>query len=215
MKRTNKNPVIYLCIVTIVATIVWMIEKPSKPRHGTTETLSLFAELDPAKVTSVQIEHLINGIQLKRHLYNWTVSEFETDMANDLSQKEGKIFTPSSDQKIIADKIKVQLLLDTLKNTKVETIISSNPEKQAQLQVNKLGLQIRAHDSSGNVLAHLYVGKNGPDYMTTYVRKEGDNNVYLVKQYLGPLFAPQLDAWKYRSIWEKLSQPKAPTSTGE
>jgi hypothetical protein len=207
-KIMKRNPIIYLCIVTIVATVVWMIEKPNKPRHGTAETARLFAELDPAKVTRIEIEHLINGIELKRHFYNWTIEEFKTAMGKKLEGGEVKAASKPAQEKIVADNAKVRRLIDTLKNTRVETIISSNPEKQAQLQVNNIGLQVRAYDSSGNLLAHLYIGKNGPDYMTTYVRKEGDDNVYLVKQYLGPLFTPQIDSWRYRSNWEKLAESR-------
>ena len=49
-------------------------------------------------------------------------------------------------------------------------------------------------------LAHVYVGKNGPDIFSTYVRAEGADTVYLVDQILKNTYDRELKDWRDKTI---------------
>ncbi len=46
----------------------------------------------------------------------------------------------------------------------------------------------------------FFVGKSGPDFSSTYVRTNNDNNVYIVHDYLRGIFNKPLKNWKRRYV---------------
>ncbi|MBU1110921.1 DUF4340 domain-containing protein [Patescibacteria group bacterium] len=80
-----------------------------------------------------------------------------------------------------------------------EELISENPDKQSDLQVNSSGTRVQLYQGD-NVVADYYVGQVGPDFYSTYVRKEGEDKVYLVNKVLASVVMP-LD-WRNLTIME-------------
>lgn len=132
----------------------------------------LFPELDTGKVNKIQIIALGKETLLEKENGDWQRRE-----ATVSTQKE-----------------KVDNLLETIKNFSREELASENPEKQDIFQVNQKGTEVFLKKDE-EVLAHFFVGKRGPDFLSTYVRRDGENQVYLIKQNLSPIFNP--------SSWEE------------
>lgn len=95
----------------------------------------------------------------------------------------------------------VEALLQLLQTVQVGTVTSRNPENFDKLQVGKIGTQVRTYAADGQLLAHLIVGKQGPDYVSTYVRQEGNDAVYLVSDQLHGRFPAQVAQWRDRRVW--------------
>jgi hypothetical protein len=80
---------------------------------------------------------------------------------------------------------------------KREDIISRNPSKQEIFQVDpNNGFEVEIKGEEDKTLAHFYIGKNGPDFMSTYFRKAGSDEVILYKGFhLRSRFDKPADAW--------------------
>jgi hypothetical protein len=122
-----------------------------------------------------------------------------------LEKKEGK-WIVSSANNFPADSDAVQKLLENIRDFKTKEIVSKNTKKQNLFQVNDMmGIGVKVSDFKGNLLGHVYVGKNGPNFMTTYIRKEGSDNVILADGYLKTIFDKGRTSWKDMNIF-KLDQ---------
>ena len=63
------------------------------------------------------------------------------------------------------------------------------------------GAEAKLLDASGNVRAHLFLGKNTPGYLSSYVRAADSNNVYVGKGNLKATFDKGTRTWKDRTIF--------------
>jgi hypothetical protein len=76
-------------------------------------------------------------------------------------------------------------LIESLKEVKTGTIISQNPGKFITFELGEgMGTNIKLSDGQNNVLLELQVGKMGPAYTQSYVRKPNSSNVLLINQNL-------------------------------
>ncbi|MBI2346472.1 MAG: DUF4340 domain-containing protein [Deltaproteobacteria bacterium] len=99
-----------------------------------------------------------------------------------------------------ADPVKVTEALNAWRDLKTDSLVSTNPEQQARYQVNQLGLQIRAYDAEGNLLAKAVVGKQGPDFISTYIQPGGGAEVYLTREALQARFSPRTENWQFTEV---------------
>ena len=56
-------------------------------------------------------------------------------------------------------------------------------------------------DANGKVLAHLFVGKTTPGFLSSYVRPADANDVYVAQGYLQSVFDKGTRTWKDRTIF--------------
>lgn len=81
--------------------------------------------------------------------------------------------------------------------------VSSNPEKQADFEVDSTsGIEATLMDSSDAVLAHLFVGKTTPGFLSSYVRVADSDDVYVAQGYLQSMFNKGARTWKDRTIFD-------------
>lgn len=79
-----------------------------------------------------------------------------------------------------ADSAAVRKALETLTAMKREELVSQNPLKQAEFEVDTVtALFLECWDNTGKSLGGVYVGKTGARWDAYYVRAKGSNNVYL------------------------------------
>ena len=65
-----------------------------------------------------------------------------------------------------------------LKELEGESLISRDAQNSPKLQANAIGTHVQAYDAAGQALADIYIGKAGPDLVSTAVRREGEPAVY-------------------------------------
>jgi hypothetical protein len=80
-------------------------------------------------------------------------------------------------------------------------MVSANPAKQAIYQVDSTGTSITIQSPDGDVLASFVVGKAGPDYQSTYVRRAGSDEVFLASGYLQSVFERGGRTWQDTKIF--------------
>ena len=100
-----------------------------------------------------------------------------------------------------ADGEGVAELLSKVTEFKNTQRVSNNPEKQSEFEVDSTGVEAKLMDASDKVLAHLFVGKTTPGFLSSYVRPADSNDVYVAQGYLQSVFNKDTRTWKDRTIF--------------
>ena len=115
-------------------------------------------------------------------------------------QDEGDWVVASMDD-YPADSEGVTELLTKVTEFKNTQRVSNNPEKQSEFEVDSTGVEAKLMDVNDKVLAHLFVGKTTPGFLSSYVRPADSNDVYVAKGYLQSVFNKGTRTWKDRTIF--------------
>jgi hypothetical protein len=99
-----------------------------------------------------------------------------------------------------ADQTAIAAAVGRGKRIELRNLVSTNPEKQKVFQVDSMGLHVRFYER-GNPKASFIIGKPGPSWTETYVRRDGSTDVYLAEGPLSYLFAKQVKDWRDRTIF--------------
>lgn len=108
-------------------------------------------------------------------------------------------------RKYNADKKKIDRIFETLVKAEEGEVVSRNPQNHMKFQVDKVtGTRVRFFAGGEDLLEDVYVGKMGMNYMSpsTYVRKEGSDEVLLVNGYMMSLFQAGDENWRERTIFD-------------
>ena len=100
-----------------------------------------------------------------------------------------------------ADSEGVTELLTKVTEFKNTQRVSNNPEKQSEFEVDSTGVEAKLMDVNDKVLAHLFVGKTTPGFLSSYVRPADSNDVYVAQGYLQSVFNKGTRTWKDRTIF--------------
>ena len=159
----------------------------------------LFPDFKKNNATRIETKSLTQEISLEKNEEGWLISNTDGFAA---------------DPKLVAT------ALDTVKNFTRENIASKNPEKQGLFEVTKgKGLEVKISGADENVLAQFYIGKTGPDFFSTYLRKEGSEEVLLTDGYVKSTFDKSIENWRDKTIFnfpaETISQLTLKTTEDE
>ena len=118
-----------------------------------------------------------------------------------LSKQDGGDWVVASMDNYPADSEGVTELLSKVTEFKNTQRVSDNPEKQSDFEVDSTGVEAKLMDANDKVLAHLFVGKTTPGFLSSYVRPADSNDVYVAKGYLQSIFNKGTRTWKDRTIF--------------
>ncbi len=201
--KTTFRPYLYLLAAVILAGLVMWMERPDRSTLET-EHRPLLPPIDAAQVTTIEIEQLLNGVKLTRQGGAWNVEGLATELAKATIPEAAKPKDgdgTSAHPVYAADPERVHEIFEALANLRVGAVASRNAEHQDQLQVGKLARQVRLKNAADEIVAAVSIGKSGPDYFSTYVRKSDEDVVYLVPDQLQGRFATTIDAWRNKTVW--------------
>lgn len=188
-----KRPIIYLIAAVIAALVVLAIERPENPRVGSSGGEFFFPGFDTEKVSRVEVEQLMNGVELIREGEGWKVREAVTPMRKEIIKSEGREISETEYQG--ADKERVTSALGVFGGLEEGVVVSDNPEKQKFYQVDKTGVYVRVFDKDNKPIIDCVIGKNGPDFISSYIRRADENKVHLVHRTLSGFFSTRVDDW--------------------
>lgn len=180
----NKNTKILLIILIMVISGLFvfkrgLVSKNVNPLNQEKELL--FSGLDIDKIDQIIIKQDNEETVLQKKADNW-------------QRKEA---TQS------AEKNKIETLLQTVKDMEKQELASQNRDKRDVYQVTENATQVILK-SGDQEAANFYIGKRGPDFLSTYVRKKDSDNVWLIKKALEPIFEP--DTWQSETSLEKVEE---------
>lgn len=202
-KVERSRPILYLICAILLAVVVFWIERPDRAQVKGANDQLLLPQITESQVTKIEIEHLLNGVIISRNeSAKWNVEQYETKMAEQVRKQEA-----DSAEKIPqftsfpADPKRIEDMLTDLKELRVGAVASRKPESHSKLQVSGAGLSVKFLDADGEVLEDLTVGKQGPDFLSTYVRRANEDEVYLVSEQLHGRFPTNVNEWRDRTLW--------------
>jgi len=147
MKKSNLILIISFVVLLAIALLYLM---PSGEREATYSLDKVNIKFDSAGITKIEIKK----------------SEANKSVTLELVDTKWKITSPVN---YPADASSAQRIVDGAAKFKISSLISSNPEKQKQFQVDdSSGTQITVTEKSGKSTT-LILGKSGPTYSETYI----------------------------------------------
>lgn len=114
--------------------------------------------------------------------------ELKTPSETILLSKKDSVWMITSPFSEPADPEKMNEVIRLITEAVMVAPISDNPEKQHIFGVDSLGKKLIV--SSGADQKLFWVGNPGPDMISTYIRKEGQNEVMIFTGNLGSIFSP-------------------------
>jgi hypothetical protein len=83
-----------------------------------------------------------------------------------------------------------------------ESVVSTDPAKYPVFELDQAnGIELKLSRADHSTLAHFFVGKNGPDLISAYVRIEGEKEVFLLTGMLNATFGKELKDWRDKAIF--------------
>ena len=97
--------------------------------------------------------------------------------------KQDNVWHVESEDNALANEVIINALISSLQKVKSGTIISDDPAKYPAFNLkDELATNLKLYDDKNNLIIELFIGKLGPTYQQTYVRKKGSKNILLVEQ---------------------------------
>ena len=180
----TKQLLILGCIFVVLAIVVLVFENPfgqSEYQKKVETATPLFPDFNKEQVTKIEIIATDGTTTLSKQEENWVVAS----MDNYPADSEG-----------------VAELLTKVGEFKNTQRVSNNPEKQAEFEVDSSGVEAKLMDANDKLLAHLFVGKTTPGFLSSYVRPADANDVYVAQGYLQSVFNKGTRTWKDRTIFD-------------
>lgn len=98
--------------------------------------------------------------------------------------KKGDQWVVENKNNFPADPDAIEEILKQLENLETVKLVSKNPEKANIFETNAdSGIEVKA-EGEGVKKIHFYVGKNGPDFNSNYIRREGSDEIYLSAEFI-------------------------------
>lgn len=148
-------------------------------------------------IAAFQVNNFLQGYAFQKDSDSWTIQRVQNDMTKSLmasGKMEQAISTEDATGKPV-DLVKVTSLLTHLTTLTIGEPIASEPASAAHFQINQYSPHVILFDKSGKELGRLYIGKPGPEVMTTYVKRNAENDVYLVDESMSGLLLYPYEDW--------------------
>ncbi len=173
---TRRLLVVFLSL--FVVTVVWN----GLERRRTTSRERTFDKIDTEKVTQVELGGKGNEVTLSLRSGRWMITEPIEYPANETL---------------------VNNLLEQVEELAVTNLVSSNPTNHDLYEVGPdTGVLVRllGGREGRRRLSEFYVGKMTSDYGHTYIRRFGEDDVFMAKGLLQGYFNKTVSAWRDRTI---------------
>lgn len=193
-----KRSIIYLSIAAAVAITAFIIERPDRSRVSDVAEEYFIPDYDIEAVYRVDISQLIDGATIAREGDGWQVAELVTPLKGELMEKEEREPKPVRARR--ADGERVRSALGSFSGLEQGVLVSKNPDKRSLYQVGETGLRVKGYDRDGAQIFDIVIGKNGPDLVSSYIRRGDEDEVYLAGRSLMGIFSPRPGDWRDRKI---------------
>ncbi len=180
----TKQLLILGAIFVVLAIVILLFENPfgqSEYEKKVETATPLFPNFNKGQVTKIEINADTESTILSKQDGNWVV----TSMDDYPADSEG-----------------ISELLSKVAEFKNTQRVSNNPEKQAEFEVDSTGVEAKLLAADDTLLAHLFVGKTTPGFLSSYVRVADSNDVYVAQGYLQSMFNKGARTWKDRAIFD-------------
>jgi hypothetical protein len=174
----KKNSLILVATLLILGLAAYLVMQQPGETSSTGDDGEKLASYDSAAVDKIEIHSPAGAITLANEAGTWMV------------------IAPTRHR---ADGSAVASAIGRGRNVRLTGLVSTNPGKQGVFQVDSLGTRVLVYEH-GTLKAGFVIGKPGPSWTETYVRRDGSTDVYLGEGPLSYLYAKSLKDWRDRTI---------------
>lgn len=179
-----KNAAVLAIVLAVLIGLYILVEQPFQSRRKT-EPTALVPDFEKQKAQAIRITITSPAkgqvVLTKTDENAWTLNA------------QDKTFT--------ADTAAVSNVLDTVAKLKADTIASRNQQNFDGFEVTEgKGTEVKIEDAENRSLAHFYVGKNGPDIFSTYLRLKDAQTVVLTNTLVKNVFEREIKDWRDKTI---------------
>jgi hypothetical protein len=182
----GRTILILLGVLVVLAGVATLLEK-GRSRKTTLKGVLLIPGMKTELVDQIRFKSEGKNVTLEKKSGTWVVA---TEGGN------------------VAEKRFVDDMLEALHKCTADEVVSTNPGNHGLFMADTSGTELWV-DQQGKEIAHLFVGKPGPDMLSTYVRAASSNKVILTRGYLPSLFQGK-DTWRQKTLvsvkWEDIKR---------
>jgi hypothetical protein len=164
-------------LVALVGATVWVMQRPGE-QSSSGENADVLVSYDSAAVDRMDVLASSGTVSLTR---------------------EGDAWMIASPIRARADQRLVAAAIGQGRSLRLKTLVSSNPAKQQLFQIDSSSALVRMF-AKGSEVAAFHVGKPGPTYTETYIRREGSKDVFLTDGMLSMVFAKPARDWRNKAL---------------
>ncbi|HNU72011.1 MAG TPA: DUF4340 domain-containing protein [Thermodesulfobacteriota bacterium] len=180
-----RQNLILLIVLLISAGMILIVEQPFE-RKASRDTVSsdrLFPELRPGAVEELHIKQsTTETVEIRKQENRWVVLHDEKGYP--------------------ANSHMVNQALEILFQLRPENVASEKKEKHDLFQVTReKGIEVIVLDSDGKEAAHLFIGSQGPDLYSTYIRKAGSDSVYRSDAFTSGIYDQPASTWRDTTLF--------------
>jgi hypothetical protein len=193
-------PLLAVILAVIIGIIV--VANQLGNRRPSEKSLAWFPQFSEAECGMISVKDIKDSVFLVHRGKEWVVMNRRPSdntapsfLSSDSSGRARKI------SEYPADSAFVQMAIDKLKALKKEDLISQNQQKQVELEVDTIqGTRVDIYNDKLAPVGSFYIGKNGADWTSNFVRMSGSNDVYLAGGSLKYSFFTDKSRWKNKVI---------------
>lgn len=191
--RLKKN-LILLILLIVFAAIVLIVERPFETKSIKKQAGSglLFPGLQAESIRELRIKK-------------------STDETTVIKKRDNRWALFYGGEEYPADQRLVDEAIEQLQQIQAANLASRKKDKHELFEVTEgKATEVILLDDREKELAHLFVGKSGPDFFSTYIRKADSDQVYLEERFPQGLYDQPTREWRDKTLLE--FDPKAVTS---
>jgi hypothetical protein len=174
----NKNVYFLVALLIVLLAAAYFVMNMPGEVNTNAEHSSLFLSVDSSAVDAIEVKSPTGDVKLERIGSTWYVT---------------------SPIHYRADQKSVENAIHECKTLSVLNLVSDKPEKFSIFHVDSTGTLVHLFQN-GSMKSSIIIGKMGPNYTNSYVRKANANQVMLARGVLEFTFNKQLKEWRDRTI---------------
>jgi hypothetical protein len=191
----NRHLKTLLLAFLVLAALVFFFANPLK-NEPESEPKSLFS-FKTEDVAGFQINNFVSGLDFKKDDETWFVRRIRNKLAQELEAKagDGKSVTEEDKDYTLAKALVLAKFLPHLTSITVGEPIAKLTDKPGLFEINEHSLHVIFRDKDQKELGTLYIGKQGPDLFSSFVKSGHSDDVYLVEENLRTLTLKEYEDW--------------------
>jgi|GEM_PF-624113 hypothetical protein len=200
MKMKNLS---LLAVILIVLVAIIVISNQLQNQKPSEKSLAFMPDFSEATCSEIVVTESKQTAKLARKGVNWVVTgpQSSSPAAKPVVAPIAPTVEINKTGDYPADSAAIQTAIEKLKSLKKEDLISQNPQKQAELEVDSTkAIFVEVTNDKGKSIGAFYVGKSGANWDQNFIREKGSSDVYLVGGSVRSAFFGDAKRWKDKTI---------------
>lgn len=184
-----KKQILFFLAVLIILVGAYFFKNKNNNKAGSLLNVSF------ESIASFQINYFTQAVLFKKTTEGtWLVRKTKNELIREIEAKnKEQLFEETLFQ--TANSPEVSKVLTLLLLIKKQNAVATNRSHLAEFKINPHSLHVVLFDQNQKSLAKLFVGKVGPEPMSSFVKLDGDPNVYLARQNFNGLLNQEYSQW--------------------